>query len=90
MVNADHSPKWWHVLKQALPLRLDFNERLEFAAPPGVEPSKNDRPQTLLMDATFWLKCDRAALLAMGTLWRLEPIPVSTAQIDPAALHIVR
>jgi hypothetical protein len=52
-----------------LTLRLDFNERIEFKPPPGVEPSKNDRPQTLLMDAAFWKKCNRKALLAMGTLW---------------------
>lgn len=90
LVNADHSPKWWHVLKQALPIRLDFDERIEFAAPPGVEASKNDRPQTLLMDAAFWAKCDQPALLAMGTLWRQERPPISTAQLDPAALHIVR
>jgi hypothetical protein len=69
MCNADHSPAWWHVLKQHLPIRLDFDTRLEFKPPPGVEPSKNDRPQTLLMDEVFWAECDQAALLAMGTLW---------------------
>lgn len=89
LVNADHSPKWWHVLKQALPIRLDFDERLEFVPPPGVEPSKNDRPQTLLMDAAFWAACDQAALLKLGTLWRQDRTPMPAAQSNPAALHIV-
>lgn len=69
LVNADNSPAWWHVLTKHLHLRLDLNERQEFIPPPGVEPSKNDRPQTLLMDAAFWKACDQRALLAMGTLW---------------------
>jgi hypothetical protein len=74
LVNADHSPAWWHLLKAYLPIRLDFDERLEFVPPPGVEPSKNDRPQTLLMDAAFWAGCDQDALLAMGTVWiRRDP-----------------
>lgn len=90
LVNADHSPKWWHVLKQALPIRLDFDERIEFSAPPGVPASKNDRPQTLLMDAAFWAACDQPALLALGTLWRQDRTPIQATQSDPAALHIVR
>lgn len=69
LVNADNSPAWWHMLVKHLRLRLDFDERIEFKPPPGVDPSKNDRPQTLLMDAAFWKKCDRKALLARGTLW---------------------
>lgn len=69
LVNADNSPEWWHVLKRHLHLRLDFDQRQEFIPPPGVEPSKNDRPQTLLMDAYFWAACNQSKLLAMGTLW---------------------
>lgn len=69
LVNADNSPAWWHVLVRHLHLRLDFDERLEFIPPPGVEPSKNDRPQTLLMSPAFWKACDRRALLKLGTLW---------------------
>lgn len=69
LVNEDHSPQWWHLITQTLPIRLDFDERLEFVPPPGVPTSKNDRPQTLLMDAPFWAGCDQAALLAMGKLW---------------------
>jgi hypothetical protein len=70
MVNADHSPAWWHALTKHLHLRLDFDARLQFKAPPGVVPSKNDRPQTLLMDQAFWAACDQRALLEMGTLWK--------------------
>jgi hypothetical protein len=70
MVNADNSPEWWHTLVAHLHLRLDFDDRLEFIPPPGVEPSKNDRPQTLLMTPTFWAACDRRALLKLGTLWK--------------------
>lgn len=83
MCNADHSPKWWHVLKEYLPIRLDFDERLEFKPPPGVEPSKNDRPQTLLMDETFWAECDQEALLAMGTLWIQPARPPEAEPSDP-------
>lgn len=79
LVNADHSPAWWHALKQHLTIRIDFNERLDFKPPRGVVASKNDRPQTLLMDAAFWAECDQPALLAMGTLWRQD-----------AALHLVK
>lgn len=70
LVNADNSPAWWHMLTQHLHLRLDFNDRQEFIPPPGVEPSKNDRPQTLLMDEAFWAACDQRALLQLGTLWK--------------------
>lgn len=78
MVNADHSPRWWRVLNgqdpegptKPLILRLDFDERIEFVAPPGVTPSKNDRPQTLLMDDAFWAACSQVELLKLGTLWR--------------------
>lgn len=70
LVNADHSPGWWHVLKGRLRLRLDFDERLEFDPPPGVDPSKNDRPQTLLMDDPFWAACKQVELMKLGTLWR--------------------
>lgn len=70
LVNADHSPEWWHTLTKRLHLRLDFNVRLEFDPPPGVEPSKNDRPQTMLMDDAFWSKCDQRALLDRAQLWR--------------------
>lgn len=69
LVNTANTPEWWHMLTKYLPLRLDFNERLEFKPPPGVEPSRNDRDQCLLMNAAFWKKCNRKALLAMGTLW---------------------
>lgn len=70
MVNADNSPEWWHTLVAHMHLRLDFDARLEFIPPPGVTPSKNDRPQTLLMTPTFWAACDRRALLKLGTLWK--------------------
>lgn len=70
LVNADHSPAWWHLLTKTLTIRLDFDERLEFAPPPGVEASKNDRPQTLLMDEAFWTECNQAELLKLGKLWR--------------------
>lgn len=69
LVNTANTPEWWHLLTKHLPLRLDFNERLEFKPPPGVEPSRNDRDQCLLMDEAFWKKCNRKALLGMGTLW---------------------
>ncbi len=70
LVNSDNSPAWWHALTKHLELRLDFDARQEFIPPPGVEPSKNDRPQTLLMDQAFWAACDQRALLQMGTLWQ--------------------
>jgi hypothetical protein len=93
MCNADHSPAWWHVLTKHLTIRLDFNERLQFKPPPGVEPSKNDRPQSLLMDAAFWAECDQPALLAIGTLWfqtgALFDVRLD-AQPSPSALHLVR
>lgn len=69
LVNADSSTAWWKVLTRHLPIRLDFDDRIEFKPPPGVEPSKNDRAQSLLMDEAFWKKCNRKALLEMGTLW---------------------
>jgi hypothetical protein len=72
LVNADHSPTWWKVLTRHLWLRLDFDDRLEFDPPPGVEPSKNDRPQSLLMDSAFWRGCAQEALLKRGTLWELR------------------
>lgn len=72
LVNADHSPAWWKLLRRHLHLRLDFDERIEFSAPPGVEPSKNDRPQTLLMDDAFWEACSQVELLKLGTLWRIH------------------
>ncbi len=73
LVNADNSPEWWHLLVEHLNLRLDFDERQEFIPPPGVEPSKNDRPQTLLMDEVFWAACDQRAFLELGTLWIKQP-----------------
>lgn len=73
LVNADNSPAWWHLLTKHLHLRLDFNERQQFIPPPGIEPSKNDRPQTLLMDHAFWAACDQRALLEIGTLWAKQP-----------------
>jgi hypothetical protein len=72
LVNADHSPAWWKLLTKRLPLRLDFDDRLEFDPPPGVEPSKNDRPQTLLMDPAFWRECSQIELLKRGTLWQVR------------------
>jgi hypothetical protein len=72
LVNADHSPAWWKVLTRVLWLRLDFDDRLEFDPPPGVEPSKNDRPQSLLMDHAFWRSCDQVSLLKRGTLWEMR------------------
>lgn len=69
MVNTAGDTEWWQLLVKHLPLRLDFDERIEFKPPPGVEPSSNDRPQTLLMDAAFWKKCNTKALLERGTLW---------------------
>lgn len=69
LVNADNSPAWWHLLIKHLHLRLDLDQRQEFIPPPGVDPSKNDRPQTLLMNDAFWRACDRRALLEIGTLW---------------------
>lgn len=84
MCNADHSPRWWHVLAELLPIRLDFDERLQFTPPPGVEPSKNDRPQTLLMDEAFWAECDQPALLAMGKLWRRAPKGGDVSLDEPA------
>lgn len=69
LVNADNSPEWWHLLVEHLHIRLDFDERQEFIPPPGVEPSKNDRPQTLLMNEVFWAACDQPAFLELGTLW---------------------
>jgi len=73
MVNADHSPEWWRLLIVHLHIRLDFDDRLDFKPPPGVVPSKNDRPQSLLMDKAFWAACDRRAFLKMGTLWIKQP-----------------
>lgn len=70
LVNTDQSTEWWSLLVRHLPLRLDFDERIQFAAPPGVVASQNDRPQTLLMDDAFWRGCDQPALLKLGTLWR--------------------
>jgi len=75
LVNADHSPRWWKLLAKRLGLRLDFDERLQFDPPPGVEPSKNDRPQTLLMDEPFWAACSQVELLKLGTLWRQHTNP---------------
>ena len=72
LVNADHSPGWWHVLKNRLRLRFDFDDRLEFDPPPGIESSRNDKPQSLLMDDAFWTKCRQSDLRALGTLWRQE------------------
>ncbi len=72
LVNADHSPAWWRLLRKHLTIRLDFDERIEFDPPPGVESSKNDRPQTLLMDEPFWAACNQRGLLELGALWRLN------------------
>lgn len=69
LVNTAGDTEWWALLVKHLPLRLDFGERIEFKPPPGVDPSSNDRPQTLLMDAAFWKKCNQKALLETGTLW---------------------
>lgn len=70
LVNTDQSTEWWSLLVRSLPLRLDFDERIQFVAAPGVVASQNDRPQTLLMDEPFWRGCDQPALLKLGTLWR--------------------
>lgn len=70
LVNTDQSTRWWSLLVRSLPLRLDFDDRIQFVAPPGVIASQNDRPQTLLMDEAFWRGCDQLALLKLGTLWR--------------------
>jgi hypothetical protein len=72
LVNTSNTPAWWHLLVKHLRLRLDFDKRIEFAPPPGVEPSRNDRDQCMVMDAAFWAKCDQDALLSRGTLWRRE------------------
>ena len=69
LMNTAGDTEWWQLLAKHLPLRLDFNDRIEFTPPPGIKPSRNDRPQTLLMDAAFWKACDQKALLAVGTLW---------------------
>jgi len=69
MVNTDQSTKWWKLGISVLLERLDFGERLEFKPPPGVKASKNDRPQTLLMDEAFRRACN-PKLLELGTHWK--------------------
>lgn len=69
LVNADSSTRWWHALRLLLPLRFDFDKRIQFDAPPGVKRSGNSKPQSLLLDETFWNACD-PALQQHGTLWR--------------------
>lgn len=69
LVNADHSTRWWKRLVQMLPHRLDFDQRIQFKAPPGADASTNNKPQSLLMDDGFLAACS-GDLLACGTLWR--------------------
>lgn len=70
LVNTDHSTAWWRGLLQiGAKNRLDFHERLEFAAGPGIVTTTNDRPQTLLMDAGFLKRCT-PKLFELGVLWK--------------------
>ena len=69
LVNADHSTRWWKQLSRLLPNRLDFDQRIQFVAPPGAEPSTNNKPQSLLLNDAFLAECS-SDLLVCGTLWR--------------------
>lgn len=69
LVNADPSTKWWHTLRSVLPLRFDFNRRIQFVPPPGIKQSSNSKPQALLCDEQFWKACN-PGLAQHGTLWR--------------------
>lgn len=69
LMNTAGDTEWWQLLAKHLPLRLDFNKRIQFQPPPGLVGESNDRPQTLLMDSAFWRKCNRKELLKVGTLW---------------------
>lgn len=69
LVNTDSSTAWWRALARLLTWRFDFNRRIQFAPPPGVTPSTNSKPQTLLMTETFWRECDEG-LAQYGVLWR--------------------
>jgi hypothetical protein len=69
LVNCDPSTKWWKVLCSVLPVRFDFDKRIQFDPPPGVTRSSNSKPQSLLCDEAFWNACD-PALAKFGTLWR--------------------
>jgi hypothetical protein len=69
LVNCDPSTRWWRVLCGLLPFRLDFDRRIRFTPPPGVQPSSNSKPQSLLCDEAFWARCS-PALATHGVLWR--------------------
>lgn len=69
LVNTDSSTQWWRLLARLLPCRFDFSKRIQFDPPPGVQPSGNSKPQTLLCTETFWRECDEG-LAALGVLWR--------------------
>lgn len=69
LVNTDSSTQWWRALIKLLPWRFDFSKRIQFSPPPGVQPSTNSKPQTLLCTETFWRECDEG-LAQHGTLWR--------------------
>lgn len=69
LVNADSSTRWWASLVDELPLRFDFNKRIQFEPPPGVKASTNSKPQALLMTESFWRECDDG-LERHGVLWR--------------------
>lgn len=69
LVNADSSTAWWRILRRYLPIRLDFDKRIQFEPPPGVAVSSNSKPQTLLMTESFLVECDER-LMQHGTLWR--------------------
>lgn len=69
LVNADPSTAWWKILRRYLPLRFDFDKRIQFEPPPGVVPSSNSKPQALLCNEPFWVECDER-LYQHGTLWR--------------------
>lgn len=71
LVNADHSTRWWKRLTRLLPNRLDFDQRIQFKAPPGAAPSTNNKPQSLLCCDEYLSRCS-SDLLCVGTLWRVQ------------------
>jgi hypothetical protein len=68
LVNVDSSTAWWRRLQKTRSLALMFHKRIQFSPPPGVAPSSNSKPQALVCDLGFWMRCD-PALATHGTLW---------------------
>lgn len=52
--NVDPSTRWWRAATQWDSYTFTFRDRIQFAAPPGIDTSQNNEPQCLICDPSFY------------------------------------